>query len=74
MVLFLLFIIILERYNTPDTQTLLIVNEDEFPSGLWNHCVRKIGGLSILHQLYCAAKIKEEDVYKRQTWNRLEPF
>ncbi len=66
MVLFLLFIIVLERYNTPDTQTLLIVNEDEFPLGLRNHCIRKIGGLSILHQLYCPAKIKEEETYEKR--------
>lgn len=53
-------------YNTPDTQTLLIVNEDEFPPGLRNHCIRKIGGLSILHQLYCPAKIKEEETYEKR--------
>ena len=56
----------LKRYNTPDTQTLLIVNEDEFPLGLRNHCIRKIGGLSILHQLYCPAKIKEEETYEKR--------
>lgn len=42
------------------------LNEDEFPLGLRNHCIRKIGGLSILHQLYCPAKIKEEETYEKR--------